>query len=134
MRNFYKILYPNSEGNLNGTIFCLEGTNTDLEIFEDLTKWAELLVDEIHAVRVQNENQKIKCYLMDGHGRMFLALIRALIDKEIDPDNDVEFTICEIDDDVHEYHKYVFPTSVKKEKRNVLEDYGAYVNNNSVVT
>jgi len=132
VRNFYNILYPDPEEELRGTVFCLKGTEEDRTIFGDMVKRAKLLAKEI-LVHKEENGDKVKCYFMDGFGRVFLCLIKALIEEGLDPDDDVEFIVCEIDDHVHDYHKYVFPSKVTKLKQNVMQEYGDYVEAKSVV-
>ena len=99
----------------NDSIFHLHGNKLedDIKEFEDLTRRATVLAKAIL------DQKPVEVRLLDGHGRMLVCLIRALMDLKVDPD-ELVLKIFEIDDYVHDYHQYVFPECVSKCKESII--------------
>ena len=70
-------------------------------------------LSEIIAALINKKGTKVTVDLLDGHGRMLVCLIKAVMDIGIDPDKVLNIRDYEIDENSHKYHQYVFPQSVK---------------------
>ena len=85
------------------SIFHLHGykIENDFKEFEDLTLRAEALVKAIFDYH--NCSLPVTVQLLDGHGRMLVCIIKAIIDSGCDPDIVLRLRVFEIDDHVYRY-------------------------------
>ena len=137
LTNFCKTLHPfesendkEDELNLNDSIFHLHGNKLkdDITEFEDQTLRANDLAEAIKTILDQKSLEPVEpveVRLLDGHGRMLVCLIRALMKLDVDLDKLVKLgrlvlKVFEIDDVVHKYHQYVFPMCVSKCKESII--------------
>lgn len=99
------------------SIFHLhKNVGEDFKEFEDLTLRANELARKISDLWNRSCPELVKVHLLDGHGRMLVCIIKALMDLGLDPDSVLRIKVFEIDEDVHNYHQYVFPTVQKWKK------------------
>ena len=105
----------------NDSIFHLHRNSVeeDYTEFLDQTARAETLAGEIEST--WDGTRPIQVRLLDGHGRMLVCLIKAVMDLDLDPDEVLDLTVFEIDEEVHEYHQYVFPRCIKKRNETVID-------------
>ena len=116
----------------NDSIFHLHKNVTeDIEEFKDLTLRANELARKISDHWKRSSPKLVKVHLLDGHGRMLVCIIKALMDLGLDPDSVLRIKVFEIDEDVHNYHQYVFPTKVGKVKRSIITTFD--IDQNSVI-
>lgn len=115
----------------NDSIFHLhKGVKDDIEEFKDLTLRANELARKISGLKCSGP-ELVKVHLLDGHGRMLVCIIKALMDLGLDPDSVLRIKVFEIDEDIHNYHQYVFPTKVEKVKESIIANFD--LDRNSVI-
>lgn len=103
------------------SIFHLhKNVGEDFKEFKDLTLRANELARKIWKIWKRSRQKLVKVHLLDGHGRMLVCIIKALMDLGLDPDSVLRIKVFEIDEDVHNYHQYVYPTTVEKVKRSII--------------
>ena len=107
----------------NDSIFHLHRNSVeeDYTEFLDQTARAETLAREIESTWRRDRTRPVQVRLLDGHGRMLVCLIKAVMDLGLDPDEVLDLTVFEIDEEVHGYHQYVFPRCIKKRKETVID-------------
>ena len=69
---------------------------------------------EIISALIKTPKTKVTVDLLDGHGRMLVCLIKAVMDIGLEPDKVLNIRVFEIDENSHKYHQYVFPQLVEK--------------------
>jgi len=104
------------------SIFHLHGNRNkdDSKEFDDLMVRAKKLAIEINSI--STEIIKVNIDLLDGHGRMLVCLIKAVMDTGLKPDEMLNFRVFEIDENAYQYHRYVFPHSVKNIDKSILDE------------
>lgn len=109
----------------NDSIFHLHRNRLqeDLKEFKDLTLRANVLSKEVKKI-FEETKAAVNVFLLDGHGRMLVCLIRGLFELGINPNDLKNFflNMFEIDDQVHRYHQYVFPNCVVKSKKSIISN------------
>ena len=107
----------------NDSIFHLHRNSVENDYTEFLhqTARAETLAGEIESTWRRDRTRPVQVRLLDGHGRMLVCLIKAVMDLDLDPDEVLDLTVFEIDEEVHGYHQYVFPRCIKKRKETVID-------------
>ena len=107
------------------SIFYHSGTAQEsFMIFKDQMKRAEELAIRVQQLLdAQGAGSKIPVTLriLDGHGRMLLCILKALIDLKLDPDECVSIEVYEVDSQVDKYHRRVFPQCVIHKFKSIID-------------
>ncbi|XP_038050844.1 uncharacterized protein LOC119723994 [Patiria miniata] len=120
LRQFHSILHPvnnmvDGKMEFKGTLFeVFDSKQTNMNEYNDQNKRARKLVEEMTRC-----NSK-KIFLLDGHGRMLLSIIHAMIEQGLDPDS-YEFVVVDNVKECHCFHEHLFPQSVTCECKDILE-------------
>ena len=142
LSDFYKALFPHAlQGKewtirddktwedevfkaANQSIFYHSGSPKEsYMIFKDQMERAGRLAKIIQQMRQDHPaGGPVTLRILDGHGRMLLCILKALVDLQLDPCDDViQIEVYEIDEEVYEYHEAVFPKCVVNKFQSILD-------------